>query len=270
MTSVEKVVENEKKIKIKQAPTFSFPNYKIIDNVVICDNKSIKEPTSIESNGLVKAIGKYIEEVILYEYDFISIPVPAESEESDYPCSSILASRNWESSKKLMVLIHNAAWYPLGILSRSICLNSGITEGSMLPYIKRALSNGYAIIILRPNYNSVEIESYEGADDVTFNVSEGKFEESKDIPDIETTTDKIIIKHYINGCENPTTHAVMVWDTVISQTVEHIKDIVLVAFGNGAALCKDIIARQVVRSNQNELEVNIFIYYFRKKYLYYY
>jgi hypothetical protein len=254
ITSVEKEIDPP----VINVPTFSFPNYKVVNNVVLSENKTKNEPTSIESNGLVKAIGKYIEEVILFEYDFISIPVPAESEESGYPCSSILASRNWESSKKLMVLIHNAAWYPLGILSRSICLHRNITEGSILPYVKRALINGYAVIILRPNYNSVEIsEAIEDTDDVTFNVSAGKFhDEGNNLPYTDATeTDKPFKKHYINGCETPNTHAVMVWDTVISQNIEHVKNIVLVGFGNGAALCKDIIARQVVRSNQNEEEV---------------
>ena len=162
-----------------------------------------------------------------------------------------MASSDWESAEKLLVIIHSGVGYPLGIFSRSILMEQGFSKGSILPYIKRARTENYGgtcmlthsltlslvcsllpfllVIILRPNMNHVEVT------------------------DPRTKTIK---KMPIEGSETPEIHAIGVWETIIPKA-ENCKHIALLGFGNGAGLCKDIYLRQMVRSKEDNSRKNI-------------
>jgi hypothetical protein len=84
------------------------------------------------------------------------------------------------------------------------------------------VSSGYAVVILRPNLNSVIV---------------GKE------------------KRYIRGSENPDSHALFVWENIIAP-LENLQEIVLLGYGNGASLCKDLFLRQMVRTKENVRDAN--------------
>jgi hypothetical protein len=56
--------------------------------------------------------------------------------------TTILACSNWINAKKLLLIIQNSSGSQMGIFSRSICIDEGISKGSMIPYVERAIANG--------------------------------------------------------------------------------------------------------------------------------
>ncbi|KNC45961.1 UPF0528 protein [Thecamonas trahens ATCC 50062] len=84
--------------------------------------------------------------------------VRAEGVGADELTSKVFLSRDFYTNKdKLMVLIHGAGAVRAGMWARKLCMNNTLDEGSMLPYIERALAEGYALAILNPNENRVKV-----------------------------------------------------------------------------------------------------------------
>lgn len=140
---------------------------------------------------------------------------------------SILASSDWETSEKLLILVHSGPGLSLGIFSRSLLMDEGLSKHTVLPYISRAKEMGYGIMILRPNVNTIEVSEENGI--------------SKKIP--------------IVGSETPDIHVLGVWDTLVTAH-PNIKHVALIGFGSGASLCKDLYVRQMVRSKEDKSEIN--------------
>jgi hypothetical protein len=203
---------------------FYHKNYSLINNDKIVRNKDAPPPTMAEDYEILQEIARYVEQTIITTYNFVSIPIPGEDSN---PATSILASADWHTAQKLLLIINNASGSLMGIFSRSLCLEKGLSKGSMLPYIERAISAGYGILILRPNANSI-IEEIPGE-----------------------RPRKIIIP----GSESPEIHALCVWENVVIKS-EYVNHIALLGYGNGASLCKDLLLRQMVRSKQDESEIN--------------
>ena len=78
-------------------------------------------------------------------------------------------------------------------------------------YICTRTSTGYAVVIPRPNTNSY----------------------------MEGT-----VKKYISGSETPEAHVLFVWDNIICMA-DNIERAVLLGYGGGASLCKDILQRHL-------------------------
>jgi len=204
--------------------SFNHPYYSLVHNDRIVRNGDAPTHSANEEEEIIKEIGRYVEAKIINIYGFYAISIP---NEDSNPSTTILASNDWLIKNKLLIIIQNASGSLLGIFSRSICLEQGISKGSVLPYIERALSADYGIIILRPNTNSV-IETIEG-------------EGAHKIP--------------IPGSESPEIHSLCVWENVISKS-ENVNHIALLGYANGASLCKDIYLRQMVQSH-NDVRANL-------------
>jgi len=211
-------------IKNKNEVTLDHPHYSLINQDKIVRNANAPQPTASEDEEIIKEIGRYVEAKIINIYGFYAISIP---NEDSNPSTTILASNDWLNKNKLLIIIQNASGSLLGIFSRSICFEQGLNKGSVLPYIERALSADYGVIVLRPNTNSV-IEEIPG-------------EGPRKVP--------------ILGSESPEIHALCVWENVITKA-ENVTHIALLGYGNGAILCKDLLLRQMVRSGNDESEVN--------------
>jgi len=177
-----------------------------------------------EEGEILHEIGRYIEAKLMVTYGFVSIPIPGEDA---VPATSILASADWMTASKLLLIIQNSSGSMLGIFSRSLCLEQGLSKGSMLPYVERAISLGYAVLILRPNTNSV--------------IEEAPGEKAR--------------KLLIPGSETPEIHSLCVWENVVARN-ETATHIALLGYGNGASLCKEILLRQIVKTKEDENETN--------------
>jgi serum/glucocorticoid-regulated kinase 2 len=100
-----------------------------------------------------------------------------------------------------------------------------------LPYIERASSAGYAVLLLRPNTNSITVEN--------------AGEAPQKIP--------------IKGSESPEIHALCVWENVVPRA-ENLNHIALLSYGNGASLCKDLFLREMVSNSEgNTHRIKAFI-----------
>ncbi|XP_065835126.1 cotranscriptional regulator ARB2A-like [Oscarella lobularis] len=62
------------------------------------------------------------------------------------------------NGKKLLVIIHGSGVVRAGQWSRRLIINNSLDEGSQIPYIKKALDLGYAVLVTNGNHNAVEID----------------------------------------------------------------------------------------------------------------
>ena len=202
--------------------TLNHPNYTLVGDRVV-RNPSAPRPTAAEDAEILSEIARYVEEKIKADYNCVSIPVP-EEEDPNIPTTSIIASADWQSARKLLLIVQNAYGSQLGIFSRSICFDQGVSKGTWLPFIDRAVNQGYSIMLVRPNTNSV-LREQGGA------------------------TTKVPIK----GSESPEIHILNVWANVL-ESAENLDRIVLLGFGNGASLCKDLFLKELVtRGDQQRI-----------------
>jgi serum/glucocorticoid-regulated kinase 2 len=208
--------------------TFNHPSYTLVGNDRIVRNKDAPEKSMAEEIEVINEMARYVEAKIISEYGFERVFIPDDEAEIS---TSILVTSDWQTNTKLLVMVQNAVGAMMGIFSRSICFDLGLSKGSMLPYIAKAKADGYAILILRANTNSVSVQ-----------------------PDVTKAPTKVPIE----GSESPELHALFVWDNYIAKA-ENIKKIALLSYGNGASLCKDLLQRQMVRSKEDEMEPNCII-----------
>jgi tRNA A-37 threonylcarbamoyl transferase component Bud32 len=198
---------------------FYHKNYSLVADDRIVRNAGAPKPTAEEDAEVLAELARYVETKIISDYGFTSIQIP----EDENPSTSILASNGWMIASKLLIIIQNAYGSQLGIYSRSICFDQGISKGTWLPYIERAVAAGYSVLILRPNTNSVVVE----------NAGESP------------------IKVPIKGSESPEIHVLNVWENVVNRN-EKANHIVLLSYGNGASLCKDLFLREMVSTQSPE------------------
>lgn len=71
------------------------------------------------------------------------------------------------NSRKLLVLINGSGAVRAGQWARSLIINMSLDHGSQLPYIRRALSLGYDILILNTNDNARNGTPIRGSADAT-------------------------------------------------------------------------------------------------------
>ena len=197
---------------------FRSPNYTLDGDKFL----RVRKATTIEEEeAVIQELARYVESKIITEYNFVSISIP-DYDDSDTASTSILASADYEDAAKLLIIVQNTAGAMMGIFSRSLCLDKGISKGTMIPYIDKARRAGYAVMILRPSTNSVIVDGE---------------------------------KKFIRGSETPENHVLFVWNNIISK-LEKLEHICLFGYGNAATLCKEMYLRQMVRSKENESESN--------------
>lgn len=82
------------------------PNYELIDNDRIVRKASAPAPTMQDDFEILQEIARYVEATIVSTYNFVSIPLPGED---SYPSTTILASSDWQTASKLLLIIQNAS-----------------------------------------------------------------------------------------------------------------------------------------------------------------
>lgn len=191
---------------------FESPFYKIEDDMLI-EQPEVKNMKNSDHDAVMQELARYVEDKITQDFAFTRVAVPPQADDDERPSTSILVSSQWESKEKLLIISTNASGSYLGIWSRSLCFSEGLSKGTMIPYISKAMKNDYGVIILRPNTNSV-LNS-----------------DGKKVP--------------IVGSETPEIHALCVWENVITQA-ENLKSISFISYGNGATLCHDLFLKSTL------------------------
>jgi hypothetical protein len=294
MSNTIDVVVNDK--NVTETSPFLHPHYHLVDGNKIVRNEGAPEGaiTIKEGKSIVSSVVRFVEDKIINDHNMQHIYIPDESAQIK---TSILASSDWETNEKLLIIMNSNDCKESCLFSRSYCLDYGLDKGTILPYVEEAISKGYAVMILRPDTNSIKVEDLSEFNVLTpdknsnnedsslikmvsYNSTESpglNFHDfSDDITSEEIITDssdgnnspviirgvkrKIPKRIYIEGSETPEIHVLGVWDSIIAKTEGVVKHIALLGFGRGVGLCKEVFIRQMVKSKTSGEKFKIFAF----------
>ncbi|XP_029417602.1 cotranscriptional regulator FAM172A isoform X3 [Nannospalax galili] len=108
--------------------------------------------------ALGEIITKYVYELLEKDCNLKKVSIPVDATESE-PKSFIFMSEDaLTNPQKLMVLIHGSGVVRAGQWARRLIINEDLDSGTQIPFIKRAVDEGYGVIVLNPNENYIEVE----------------------------------------------------------------------------------------------------------------
>ncbi|XP_063137550.1 cotranscriptional regulator ARB2A isoform X12 [Rattus norvegicus] len=108
--------------------------------------------------ALGEIITRYVYELLESDCNLKKISIPVDATESE-PKSFIFMSEDaLTNPQKLMVLIHGSGVVRAGQWARRLIINEDLDSGTQIPFIKRAVDEGYGVIVLNPNENYIEVE----------------------------------------------------------------------------------------------------------------
>ncbi|XP_031215656.1 cotranscriptional regulator FAM172A isoform X4 [Mastomys coucha] len=108
--------------------------------------------------ALGEIITRYVYELLENDCNLKKISIPVDATESE-PKSFIFMSEDaLTNPQKLMVLIHGSGVVRAGQWARRLIINEDLDSGTQIPFIKRAVDEGYGVIVLNPNENYIEVE----------------------------------------------------------------------------------------------------------------
>ncbi|GLD95185.1 hypothetical protein PINS_up003827 [Pythium insidiosum] len=107
---------------------------------------------AVHQDEIINAVVRYVQDSMRKELGFREMFIPA----ADAPVkANVFVSNNYESAKKLLVFVAvSRGLYP-GLWSRGLVLHAGVKSGSMLEYFRKAIDEGYGIIVANPNKNVI-------------------------------------------------------------------------------------------------------------------
>ncbi|NWS59672.1 F172A protein, partial [Chunga burmeisteri] len=183
--------------------------------------------------ALGEIITKYVYELLQKECHLKKVTLPVDATESE-PKSFIFMSEDaLTNPDKLLVLIHGNGVVRAGQWARRLIINEDLDSGTQIPYIKRAIEEGYGVIVLNPNENYIEVEKTKAQVQLSSDGSDEPAEkrERKDKIQKETKKrrdfyekyrnpqkEKETMQMYIRDNGSPEEHAIYVWDHFISQS----------------------------------------------------
>ncbi|XP_058917444.1 cotranscriptional regulator ARB2A isoform X3 [Kogia breviceps] len=208
--------------------------------------------------ALGEIITKYVYELLEKDCNLKKISIPVDATESE-PKSFIFMSEDaLTNPQKLMVLIHGSGVVRAGQWARRLIINEDLDSGTQIPFIKRAMDEGYGVIVLNPNENYIEVEKpkihVQSSSDSSDEPAEKR--ERKDKVSKETKKrrdfyekyrnpqrEKEMMQLYIRENGSPEEHAVYVWDHFIAQSAAENVFFVAHSYG-GLAFVELMIQRE--------------------------
>uniref|UniRef100_U3K359 ARB2 cotranscriptional regulator A n=1 Tax=Ficedula albicollis TaxID=59894 RepID=U3K359_FICAL len=214
--------------------------------------------------ALGEIITKYIYELLQNECHLKKVTLPVDAIESE-PKSFIFMSEDaLVNPDKLLVLIHGNGVVRAGQWARRLIINEDLDSGTQIPYIKRAIEEGYGVIVLNPNENYIEVEKTKAQIQLSSDISDEPAEkrERKDKIQKETKKrrdfyekyrnpqkEKETMQIYIRDNGSPEEHAIYVWDHFISQSAAENVFFVAHSYG-GLAFVELMIQREAEVKNR--------------------
>ncbi|NXE15225.1 F172A protein, partial [Lophotis ruficrista] len=183
--------------------------------------------------ALGEIITKYVYELLQKDCHLKKVTLPVDATEGE-PKSFIFMSEDaLTNPDKLLVLIHGNGVVRAGQWARRLIINEDLDSGTQIPYIKRAVEEGYGVIVLNPNENYIEVEKTKAQEQLSSDSSDEPAEkrERKDKIQKETKKrrdfyekyrnpqkEKETMQMYIRDNGSPEEHAIYVWDHFISKS----------------------------------------------------
>ncbi|XP_032940590.1 cotranscriptional regulator FAM172A isoform X9 [Catharus ustulatus] len=214
--------------------------------------------------ALGEIITKYIYELLQNECRLKKVTLPVDATETE-PKSFIFMSEDaLVNPDKLLVLIHGNGVVRAGQWARRLIINEDLDSGTQIPYIKRAIEEGYGVIVLNPNENYIEVEKTKAQIQLSSDITDEPAEkrERKDTIQKETKKrrdfyekyrnpqkEKETMQIYIRDNGSPEEHAIYVWDHFISQSAAENVFFVAHSYG-GLAFVELMIQREAAVKNR--------------------
>ncbi|XP_057349415.1 cotranscriptional regulator FAM172A isoform X5 [Manis pentadactyla] len=208
--------------------------------------------------ALGEIITKYVYELLEKDCNLKKISIPVDATESE-PKSFIFMSEDaLTNPQKLMVLIHGSGVVRAGQWARRLIINEDLDSGTQIPFIKRAMDEGYGVIVLNPNENYIEVEKpkihVQSSSDSSDEPAEKRERKDKVSKEIKKRRDfyekyrnpqreKETMQLYIRENGSPEEHAVYVWDHFITQSAAENVFFVAHSYG-GLAFVELMIQRE--------------------------
>ncbi|CAA22091.1 FAM172 family protein homolog Y75B8A.31 [Caenorhabditis elegans] len=81
-----------------------------------------------------------------------ALKLPGKTDE-DEDLSFIFVSKNFKKAANLLVLIHGSGVVRAGQWARRLIINDNLECGTQIPYIERAIENGWGVVVMNTNLN---------------------------------------------------------------------------------------------------------------------
>ncbi|XP_068941542.1 cotranscriptional regulator ARB2A [Petaurus breviceps papuanus] len=214
--------------------------------------------------ALGEIITKYVYELLEKDCNLKKISLPVDATESEPKNFIFMSEDAMTNPDKLMVLIHGSGVVRAGQWARRLIINEDLDSGTQIPYIKRAMDEGYGIIILNPNENYIEVEkaksqvqlSSDGSDEP----AEKRERKDKTCKEAKKRRDfyekyrnpqkeKEMVPLYIRDNGSPEEHLIYVWDHFITHSAAENTFFVAHSYG-GLAFVELMIQREADVKNK--------------------
>ncbi|XP_077456324.1 cotranscriptional regulator ARB2A homolog isoform X2 [Stigmatopora argus] len=108
--------------------------------------------------ALGEIVTQYVYELLEKKCNMTRAIIPVDAT-ADEPSSFIYLSPNALSNpSKLLVLIQGSGVVRAGQWARRLIINQDLDSGTQVPFITRAMEEGFSVIVLNPNENHLEVE----------------------------------------------------------------------------------------------------------------
>ncbi|XP_032829609.1 cotranscriptional regulator ARB2A homolog isoform X2 [Petromyzon marinus] len=195
--------------------------------------------------ALGEVITEHVYELLVKEYGLEKHYVPVEAINDNEPFSFIFMSPGALQQEKLLLLVHGSGVVRAGQWARRLIINDCLDSGTQIPYIKRAMKEGYGVVVLNPNDNRIDGGRLER--------ERKRMEADKKRPqskstDANASSDSVTGSiwqswrrkyHSVKGNESPEEHVKYVWKHFVDKSVA--KKIFVVAFSYGGAAVVNLI-----------------------------
>ncbi|XP_020864172.1 cotranscriptional regulator ARB2A isoform X2 [Phascolarctos cinereus] len=214
--------------------------------------------------ALGEIITKYVYELLEKDCNLKKISLPVDATESEPKNFIFMSEDAMTNPDKLMVLIHGSGVVRAGQWARKLIINEDLDSGTQIPYIKRAMDEGYGVIVLNPNENYIEVEktksqvqlSSDGSDEPAEKRErkDKNFKEAKKRRDFyekyrNPQKEKEMIPLYIRDNGSPEEHLIYVWDHFITHSAAENTFFVAHSYG-GLAFVELMIQREADVKNK--------------------
>jgi len=89
--------------------------------------------------------------------------LPTDAAEGE-PQTVVFASEGIEKAQKVLVMIQGSGRVRVGVWGCALCINKGLDQGTMLPYLRTAVERGYGVLVLNPNDNHADGRPIRGSE----------------------------------------------------------------------------------------------------------
>uniref|UniRef100_T1IWQ9 Arb2 domain-containing protein n=1 Tax=Strigamia maritima TaxID=126957 RepID=T1IWQ9_STRMM len=106
---------------------------------------------------------EYVYDLLETEVKLKKTYIPIDAEENEAQSFIFMSEDALTNPEKLLVLIHGSGVVRAGQWARRVIINDCLDNGTQLPFIKRGLSEGFGIIVLNTNLNSIDDKPIRGS-----------------------------------------------------------------------------------------------------------